>query len=414
MVTEELNSSRKKVLLVSACSPFPWDMGIKARIYNLIKALGARTDLAFFCAAQDKSEIESARKLNKYCKDVQAILAPNRKSIWHRMYYYARYVFQSVIWAVPRDYYYANLPPFKKQLELYISGHSFDVIIFEYWYWTEVLKKAKTSYTIIDTNDVQFERFQRIGNLNARRSFFLRWWERCQLMRYKEEEIKAFKKCDDIIAVTETDKQTIKKLLNTDQDFLVVSTGVDTEYFQPLLDRAEEGTIVFFGEMSGKANVEAALYFYSEVLPKIREKIQDVKFLIVGANPSKEIIELQRDAQVEVTGFVEDLRPHLARGEVCVCPFKYSYGQRGRLYEVMAMEIPVVVTSPTIEGMGLKQGEGILIKDTAREMAEAVIHILENKAFSRELGQKGRRFVVENKSVHRTFEKFAEHVVNVE
>ncbi len=414
MTKEKLKPSKKKVLFVSACSPFPWDMGIKARIFNLIKALGVKTELSYFCKAQTKAEIENAHVLNKYCKDVQMILTPNKRSIWHRIYYYGLYVLKSVFLATPRDYYYANLSAFRKQLESYILRNSFDVIIFEYWYWTEVLEKIKKGYTVIDTNDVQFERLERICNLNLRKPFFSKWWGQYQLRRYKEEEIKALKKCDDIIMVTETDNQTIKKLLRTDRDFPIVPTGVDTDYFQPDKGREEKRTIIFYGAMDGKANIEAALLFYDKMLSIITNRFRDITFLIVGANPSREIIDLQRDERVEVTGFVEDLRPCLARGGVLVCPFQYSYGQRARLYEVMAMAIPVVVTPPTIVGMGLVPGEGILIKETHQEMAEAVINLLGNKEFSMELGRKGRRFVVENKSVQKTYEKFAEYIVNVE
>jgi hypothetical protein len=53
----------------------------------------------------------------------------------------------------------------------------------------------------------------------------------------------------------------------------------------------------------------------------IRGSIPEARFLIVGRNPSRRVLELGKTKGVEVTGFVPDVRTYLAQTHVAVAPF---------------------------------------------------------------------------------------------
>ena len=95
----------------------------------------------------------------------------------------------------------------------------------------------------------------------------------------------------------------------------MIPNGVDTDYFQPFRGRFGTDTPVigFTGDMGYFPNQEAVIYFARKVLPLIRRSVPDARFLIVGRNPNRKVRDLAEIEGVEVTGFVPDVRPHLAR-----------------------------------------------------------------------------------------------------
>ena len=74
----------------------------------------------------------------------------------------------------------------------------------------------------------------------------------------------------------------------------------------------------------------------------VKRVIPDVKFYIVGTNPTQEIKDLGIDDNIIVTGFVEDVRKYLAMATVSVAPLRIARGIQNKVLEAMAMGVPVV------------------------------------------------------------------------
>jgi glycosyltransferase involved in cell wall biosynthesis len=125
----------------------------------------------------------------------------------------------------------------------------------------------------------------------------------------------------------------------------------------------------------------------------------------VGNNPPAEIKALDSDHRVTVTGYVKDVRDYLAMAKVVVLPLRFEFGHRGRIYEVMAMGIPLVVTPQAIKGMGLQNGEGLLIEDLPVSITDAVLKIMNNTEYAMELGMKGRKTVCERFNKAATYDR---------
>ena len=61
-----------------------------------------------------------------------------------------------------------------------------------------------------------------------------------------------------------------------------------------------------------------------------------------------------RNPAIEVTGTVADVRPYLERAAICVVPLRVGGGTRLKIYEAMAMGVPVVSTTIGAEGLPLR------------------------------------------------------------
>jgi polysaccharide biosynthesis protein PslH len=144
--------------------------------------------------------------------------------------------------------------------------------------------------------------------------------------------------------------------------------------------------------MSYPPNEEAVLYFASQILPIIRNKIPEIKFYIVGRNPGAPIKRLASDL-IFVTGEVVNVQDYLSKSDVVVVPILTGAGMRIKILEAFAMGKAVVSTSVGAEGIAYTNNLDIVIGDTPADFAEKVCLLLENREMSDTLGSNARKLV---------------------
>jgi len=93
---------------------------------------------------------------------------------------------------------------------------------------------------------------------------------------------------------------------------------------------------------------------------------------------------------IELTGYVEDVRPLLRDAACHIVPLRVGGGTRLKILNSWAMGKPVVSTSVGCEGLAAADGENILIRDEPAAFADAVAEVLSDSALRRRLGEGGR------------------------
>lgn len=183
------------------------------------------------------------------------------------------------------------------------------------------------------------------------------------------------------------------------RDARVIPNGVDLEYWRERRGRPDGDCLVFTGVMDYPPNVDAAKWLAREVLPRVRRVRPDAELLIAGRDPTSEVRRLAAELPpVTVTGFVEDLRPWLARGTVFAAGLRWASGQQNKVLEAMATGVPVVATPPVAEGFRL-EGAGeppLRVADGESGFARNVVELLEDEEARSRLARDGRRFVEEH------------------
>jgi len=401
--------TRKRLLFINNRFPFPIEMGIDARVINLLAVFSQKIDLDFVCLADQENSFNYIPELKKYCRHLEAFLVPNRKSMLHRLLYKIMFVLSYLFRGTPSHLFYTSLSEIKKRILNLIRNNSYDIIFFEYWFWDKELIQACNGLKVIDTNDVQFIRESKI---QERKAFpLLKPFIKFQMYRYKKKELERMKLFDLIIATREEDRETFHRFLGSQKKTIIFPTGVDTDYFSPRVLRSAEKTVTFYGAMSSNMNIDGALYLYRKIMPFIWEQQKDAKLMILGSNPPSEIRALASDPRVTVTGYVKDVRDYLAMGTVVTLPLRMEYGHRGRIFEVMSMAIPIVLTPQVVQGMEIRNGEGLLIEDSPQSFARAVLNLLDDQGYAVELGMKGRKAVIERFSVQATYDRMIDFLV---
>jgi glycosyltransferase involved in cell wall biosynthesis len=170
----------------------------------------------------------------------------------------------------------------------------------------------------------------------------------------------------------------------------VLPAGVDVDRFAPSDRAADPRTVTFFGSMDYHPNEEAALWFADEVLPRVRDRFDDLTFEIVGKNPSRRVAALGERAGVRVTGFVEDIQDYIERATVVALPIRVGTGIRMKTLHAMAMAKPIVSTSLGVQGIDATDGQHALVAETDRAFASAVERALADADLRERLGRNAR------------------------
>jgi len=192
-----------------------------------------------------------------------------------------------------------------------------------------------------------------------------------------------------------------------------VPTGVDTNYFHPTAKDETAGrdphNLVFTGSMDWLPNEDAIQYFTKQIMPLVKERVPDATLTVVGRNPYPSLVELgQRDASVIVTGRVEDVRPYMERAAAYIVPIRIGGGTRLKIYEAMAMEKPIISTTVGAEGLPVSDGVDLLLADTPAAFAGAIVRVLRDEAFARQLGARAAGIVREQFGWNKVAASFAE------
>ena len=139
-------------------------------------------------------------------------------------------------------------------------------------------------------------------------------------------------------------------------------------------------------------NEDGIFYFANEIFPLIRRQVPDATLCIVGRKPSRRLQDLaSRVPNIQLTGWVEDVRPYLAQRAVCIVPLRIGGGTRLKIFEAMSMAKAVVSTSIGAEGLPVKNGEHLLMADEPASFAESTIRLLGNDSRRAEIGTRGAK-----------------------
>jgi sugar transferase (PEP-CTERM/EpsH1 system associated) len=170
-----------------------------------------------------------------------------------------------------------------------------------------------------------------------------------------------------------------------------VANGVDVNFFHigaAAPAAAPHPLIVFTGQMDYQPNVDAAVHFATETVPRLMRGT----FVIIGRNPAPAVRRLASE-RVIVAGAVPDTRPWLAAADVVVAPLRIARGIQNKVLEAMAMGRPVVASPAAFEGIEAEPGRDLLVAEGSEAEAEAIAGLLADPARAAALGAAARRRV---------------------
>jgi glycosyltransferase involved in cell wall biosynthesis len=155
-----------------------------------------------------------------------------------------------------------------------------------------------------------------------------------------------------------------------------------------------DNTITFIGKMNYYPNVDAVVHFAKDILPNLEDK--NIKFYIIGTNPSKEVLKLQND-RIVVTGFVEDPYELISKSKLMIAPVRFGGGMQNKILEGMALGKTVITYEErAIPIIGYKNNENLVTVNNTEEFIRELNYYLKRQDLRKKIGQNARKLIEEN------------------
>jgi glycosyltransferase involved in cell wall biosynthesis len=151
--------------------------------------------------------------------------------------------------------------------------------------------------------------------------------------------------------------------------------------------------LIYSGALTYHANLDAMAFFLRDIFPAIKAKRPSVTLKITGNTQGAPIDRLPLVDDVQLTGYLDDIRPAVAQSWVSIVPLRVGGGTRLKILEAMALGTAVVSTSKGAEGLDVTHGENILIADDPNQFAGAVVGLLSDPALRQSLAAKAQQLV---------------------
>jgi len=384
-----------KICILTPRFPFPENGGDTLRINNISRYLKRNGHTIVLVTFYDKSNDEK----NK-------VFAEN---IYDKVYYVKRYSFFSIVYSLSAlilnkpmqiGYYFSIffLSIFKKVIklekpDLYIS-HLLRMVT----YLNICNLKNKS---IVEMTDMLSRMYKLAGQSSG--ILFKKWIyviEEKRISKYEIRIINEYKKC---ILVSETDK----KFLGNYMSLYIYPNGVNC--LEKFASNYNKNKIIFIGNMRTLQNQDAVQHFVYDILPLVKQKIPQVVFYIIGAEPPAFIKKMADDKNIVVSGFVNSVEDEIKDAAIAVAPIRIAAGIQNKVLISMACGIPVVLTSLISVGIpGLISNENCIIADGKVNFANAVISLMKRNEMRNSIGKRGYNMVRTKFSWNKTLKGYEE------
>jgi glycosyltransferase involved in cell wall biosynthesis len=380
------SSVRPSLLFLCQTLPFPPDGGVSVRTYNVLRLLAREftiTALCFYRRAERSSPeavSQSVRGLSRFAH-VEAfpipqehsrvrLLADHSQSLV-RLEAYTRWTYES------REY--------RARIASHLAAGQVNLVHMDSLDLAGYLPLLAGVPVVCTHHNVE-------SLLLRRRALAERTpWRRAYL-RLQSAWVEKLERywCGRValnIAVSEPDRQKFVRIAPRAR-FSIIPNGVDVDAIRPM-PGPQEG-VVFVGGSGWFPNRDALEYFSKEILPLVRAGGTNPVVRWVGRSSESDRQYYARHDRIDLTGYVEDVRPIIAGAACYVVPLRVGGGTRLKILEAWAMGKAVVSTSIGCEGLEATDGENILVRDTPVEFAKAVRDVMLDSALRERLGQAAR------------------------
>ncbi len=399
-----------KTLFLNHYLPFPLDNGGAIAHSNTIEALGSESDvhlIVITSSPDPKEKIEAAQDhFEKFCRKFTFHYDPTVRPSYSKLI---------IAW------HYLTGRPHKgswsaaqvESLRRLIQAEKIDVM----WVGSPFTGKyfgateGTTCKRVLVTQNVESEIIRQgihQGGVIDRMRRRLMWRD----VRKLEEHATAM--ADAVTAITDHDAAYFRKLKSA-KDVFHLPFALPPEKQEPHLEGntlEQDPDICFIGSMDWAPNEDAACFLIEAIMPLVWRRFPELNASIVGKNPGSRLRALTSD-NVIVTGRVPSVQAYLDKAKLIVLPIREGSGIKIKLIEAMAAGKAVVTTAMGAQGTGLKHNYHAVLAETAQEIADAIVALMENQEKRQVMGMAAQQFILNNFSFsncRQTVRRILEHL----
>ena len=362
--TKPFRDGKPRVLVVSPYLPFPLSHGGAVRIYNLCREMSGDVDFILAC-------FREANETVRY---------PELHEVFRQVYTVD----------IDEKYPYSTLPDQVTEyrnsamadlVQRLCVDQQVDLLQLEYTQMAEYRKYAGPVPVLLVEHDITFTLYKQLSETpgNPRAAYQFKLWD-----SFERESLGAV---DAVWTMSDQDRDLALDSGSPWKQTTVVPNGVDLARFQPVRRQYRERAVLFVGSFRHLPNLLAFESLLNEIMPAVWAQFPDTKLHVIAGPHHEKAVKaakkeavLAADPRIDIQGFVEDVRPAYRECDVVVIPLPVSAGTNIKLMEAMACGRAVVSTGVGCQGLGLRDGEDLLVREIGPGFAEAVSSLLGDEA----------------------------------
>lgn len=382
---EGLRARRKsrpvRVLLLTHRIPFPPDKGEKIRSFHLLAALAAGHEVDLVTHVDDPRDRAHRRELESLCSSVSLLPLGRPRSAARSAGALALGRPLSVAWG--------TRPGGSRRVRELLARRGHDLIVGSSSQVGAYLPASGGPPVLFDLVDVDSEKWAAYGRRGRGPSALV---HRLEAARLRAFEMRLGLRVRRLVVCTGREARCYRERV-LDREVDVVANGAPCP--GPEGSGGLPGLMLFVGTMSYPANAEAAEVAARQVLPRVRAAIPEACLRIVGRDPSPRVRRLGELPGVEVTGAVDDVRPHLREALLGLFPLQVVRGVPNKVLEALGHGLPVVATPEVPQCLESGAGDAVAVAPDPEGLARCAVELLKDPELRRRRGAGGVAYVRE-------------------
>ena len=368
-----------RVLFITSRFPGDRRRGDQRRAYEQLRALSARHSITLLTLDRALPEAAAQRELAACCEEIIRVPCPSAGMLVRAA--------RALGGSAPLQAALYEAPALRREMQRCLERTAFDLVHLQLSRLGSLLDLARGVPCVIDLVDALALNMERRAHYDRSPARWLAALEARRLAGYERDLCKQAHS-------TAVSARPDRAALGDPSNLFLVGNGVDFDEFPFAPHPRVSDEIAFTGNLGYFPNVDAAHWFATEVLPRIRALRPDARLRLAGARPAARLRRLcARASGIELVGPVDSIAPALARAAVAVAPMRAGSGQQIKILEAMASGTPVVASSTAAAGLDAVAERDLLVADEPDAFAAAVVRVLADPALALRLARNARALV---------------------
>ncbi len=228
--------------------------------------------------------------------------------------------------------------------------------------------------------------------------------------KWKQKEEQFIKKADKVISVSPEFLETLATRLPSEKEKLVlVPNTIRKSFFEEytveesIIDKYKNNFVILY---LGDTHLRRGLQTAIDSLIKLKNKIPEVKLVIVGKNTTdtilkKQVKDLQLEEFVDFEGWqnVSLFQSYILASEVCISPLhrnlQHDVAYANKIFQYMSFAKPLLVSDAIAQKKLIeKVGSGLVhTEKDVEDFSNKVLALYKSKPLRIELGNNGKEFI---------------------
>lgn len=357
---------------------------IRPRPFNFILGLAEKHKVSVVCLATNEADEQFVSQLRPHCHQLEVVRLSRWRSLWNCLL--AVLSHRSIRCA------YFDSPRLRALVEAKVEAAQVDLLHAEH------LKTLPMVRPVLGQVPAVFDAVDCLSMLESRRhrvtkNPFLKLFSWSESKKFAISEGEAVGRFSRVVISSGVDRRAFPVSRDSREKIQVIPNGVDLEHFGFRGLPTQKNLLVFCAKLDYFPNEDAAMYLVEKIWPVLKPRRPELQLEIVGSRPSRRLRRHDGKNNIRVIASVPDVRPHIGRASIALCPIRIRAGIQNKMLEAMALGVPLVATSLCCEGLPIVPGKHLLAADGPLQFASAVELLLDNAPMRESIIEAARAYV---------------------